>query len=58
MVLGVYSLLFSWWADSQWQQAERCTFATTLSALLGWSPKKGMPTMGFPWYMACIKYEC
>ena len=35
-------------------RAEHCTFATTLSALVGWSPKKGIPTMGFPWYMACI----
>ena len=30
-----------------WRQ-ELITFPTTLSALMGWSPKKGIPTIGFP----------
>ena len=29
-------------------RAERCTFAATLSALLGWSPKEGHPHDGLP----------
>ena len=35
--------------------ADCLTLATTFSAFGSWSAKKGITTMGFPWYSACGK---